>query len=93
LCPVCEQLRPLTLMRREPGVGHAEHRAANFHRRSGQKILKKSGGERSLGIPTIADRVAQQVVKVREPELDPKPPLMPDATPPRKQVPSELVPQ
>ena len=27
------------------------------------KIPKKSGGERSLGIPTVADRVAQQVVK------------------------------
>ena len=37
------------------------------------KIAKKSGGERSLGIPTVADRVAQQVVKARlEPELDPK---------------------
>ena len=37
------------------------------------KIPKKSGGERSLGIPTVADRVAQQVVKARlEPELDPK---------------------
>lgn len=37
------------------------------------KIPKKSGGERSLGIPTVADRVAQQVVKARlEPELDSK---------------------
>jgi RNA-directed DNA polymerase len=37
------------------------------------KIPKKSGGERSLGIPTVADRVAQQMVKARlEPELDPK---------------------
>jgi len=29
------------------------------------KIPKKSGGERSLGIPTVADRIAQQVVKAR----------------------------
>jgi RNA-directed DNA polymerase len=36
------------------------------------KIPKKSGGERSLGIPTVADRIAQQVVKARlEPEMDP----------------------
>lgn len=36
------------------------------------KIPKKSGGERSLGIPTVADRIAQQVVKARlEPEVDP----------------------
>ena len=35
------------------------------------KIPKKSGGERSLGIPTVADRIAQQVVKARlEPEVD-----------------------
>lgn len=27
------------------------------------KIPKKSGGQRSLGIPTVADRIAQQVVK------------------------------
>jgi len=36
------------------------------------KIPKKSGGERSLGIPTVADRIAQQVVKARpEREVDP----------------------
>jgi hypothetical protein len=36
------------------------------------KTPKKSGGERSLGIPTVADRIAQQVVKARlEPEVDP----------------------
>ena len=35
-------------------------------------IPKKSGGERILGIPTVADRVAQMVVKlVLEPELEP----------------------
>src|SRR5215467_6025786 len=35
-------------------------------------IPKKSGGERSLGVPTVADRVAQMVVKqVIEPTLDP----------------------
>ena len=35
------------------------------------KIPKKSGGERSLGIPTLADRIAQQVVKAKlEPEVD-----------------------
>jgi RNA-directed DNA polymerase len=35
------------------------------------KIPKKSGGERSLGIPTVADRIAQQVAKARlEPEVD-----------------------
>jgi len=35
-------------------------------------IPKKSGGERPLGIPTVADRVAQTVVKlVLEPELEP----------------------
>ena len=35
------------------------------------KIPKKSGGERSLGIPTVADRIAQQVVKARlELEVD-----------------------
>lgn len=27
------------------------------------KIPKKSGGQRSLGIPTVADRIAQQVIK------------------------------
>jgi group II intron reverse transcriptase/maturase len=37
------------------------------------KIPKKSGGERSLGIPTVADRIAQQVVKARlEPGVDPR---------------------
>lgn len=35
------------------------------------KIPKDNGGERKLGIPTVADRIAQQVVKARlEPELD-----------------------
>jgi RNA-directed DNA polymerase len=35
-------------------------------------IPKKSGGERILGVPTVADRVAQMVVKqVMEPTLDP----------------------
>jgi group II intron reverse transcriptase/maturase len=35
-------------------------------------IPKKSGGERTLGVPTVADRVAQTVVKqVIEPILDP----------------------
>ncbi|HTX77989.1 MAG TPA: group II intron reverse transcriptase/maturase [Terracidiphilus sp.] len=35
-------------------------------------IPKKSGGERILGVPTVADRVAQMVVKqVMEPILDP----------------------
>jgi RNA-directed DNA polymerase len=35
-------------------------------------IPKKNGGERKLGIPTVADRIAQQVVKARlEPELEP----------------------
>jgi len=35
------------------------------------KIPKKSGGERSLGIPTVADRIAQQVVKAKlEAEVD-----------------------
>src|SRR5262249_54502508 len=35
-------------------------------------ILKKSGGQRILGVPTVADRVAQMVVKdVIEPDLDP----------------------
>ena len=36
------------------------------------EIPKKSGGTRKLGIPTVADRVAQTVVKlVVEPRLDP----------------------
>jgi len=36
------------------------------------KIPKKNGGERKLGIPSVADRIAQQVVKARlEPVLDP----------------------
>jgi RNA-directed DNA polymerase len=36
------------------------------------KIPKKNGGERKLGIPTVADRIAQQVVKARlEPKLEP----------------------
>jgi RNA-directed DNA polymerase len=35
-------------------------------------IPKKSGGERILGVPTVADRVAQMVVKQKiEPTLDP----------------------
>jgi group II intron reverse transcriptase/maturase len=35
-------------------------------------IPKKSGGQRILGVPTVADRVAQMVVKqVIEPNLDP----------------------
>jgi group II intron reverse transcriptase/maturase len=35
-------------------------------------IPKKTGGERILGVPTVADRVAQMVVKqVIEPKLDP----------------------
>ena len=35
-------------------------------------IPKKSGGERILGVPTVADRVAQMVVKmVLEPNLEP----------------------
>src|SRR6516162_2323156 len=36
------------------------------------KIPKANGGERKLGIPTVADRIAQQVVKSRlEPVVDP----------------------
>ena len=35
-------------------------------------IPKKSGGERTLGVPTVSDRIAQTVVKlVLEPQLDP----------------------
>jgi len=35
-------------------------------------IPKKSGGQRPLGIPTVADRIAQTVVKLKlEPELEP----------------------
>jgi group II intron reverse transcriptase/maturase len=34
-------------------------------------IPKKSGGERTLGIPTVTDRIAQMVVKLKlEPEVD-----------------------
>jgi len=36
------------------------------------KIPKAGGGERKLGIPTVSDRIAQMVVKLRlEPEIDP----------------------
>src|ERR1700683_5288419 len=36
------------------------------------EIPKAKGGERQLGIPTVADRIAQMVVKSRlEPEIDP----------------------
>ncbi|OGO18189.1 MAG: group II intron reverse transcriptase/maturase, partial [Chloroflexi bacterium RBG_16_48_8] len=36
------------------------------------EILKSSGGKRILGIPTVADRIAQTVVKMNlEPELEP----------------------
>ena len=35
-------------------------------------IPKKSGGERILGVPTVADRVAQMVVKLQiEPDIEP----------------------
>jgi RNA-directed DNA polymerase len=35
-------------------------------------IPKKSGGQRTLGVPTVADRIAQAVVKLRlEPMLEP----------------------
>src|SRR5258707_6102423 len=38
---------------------------------SAVSIPKKSGGQRILGVPTVADRVAQMVVKqVIEPDLD-----------------------
>ena len=38
----------------------------------GVEILKKSGGKRMLGIPTVADRVAQTVVSMTlEPQLEP----------------------
>jgi RNA-directed DNA polymerase len=37
------------------------------------EIPKSSGGTRTLGVPTVADRVAQMVVKMYlEPEVDPK---------------------
>lgn len=36
------------------------------------EIPKKNGGKRSLGIPTVADRIAQMVVKMTmEPQLEP----------------------
>ena len=48
-------------------------------------IPKKSGGERILGVPTVADRVAQMVVKlVIEPILDPI--FLPDSYQPVVQV-------
>src|SRR5208283_1838724 len=38
----------------------------------GVPIPKKSGGVRLLGVPTVSDRIAQQVAKmVLEPELEP----------------------
>lgn len=38
----------------------------------GVSIPKKSGGERLLGVPTVADRIAQMVVKLEiEPALEP----------------------
>lgn len=41
-------------------------------------IPKKSGGFRTLGIPTVADRIAQQVVKMMfEPEVEPH--FLPDS--------------
>ena len=41
-------------------------------------IPKKSGGERILGVPTVADRIAQAVVKrMLEPRLEPK--FLPDS--------------
>ena len=44
-------------------------------------IPKKTGGERILGVPTVADRVAQMVVKqVIEPNLDPDSCQIPMAT-------------
>ena len=37
-----------------------------------KEIAKKSGGTRKLGIPTVADRIARQVVKTYlEPTVDP----------------------
>jgi RNA-directed DNA polymerase len=36
------------------------------------EIPKKDGGKRTLGIPTVADRIAQMVVKMYfEPEVEP----------------------
>jgi RNA-directed DNA polymerase len=41
-------------------------------------IPKKSGGERLLGIPTVADRIAQMVVKLEfEPKVEPH--FLPDS--------------
>lgn len=41
-------------------------------------IPKKTGGERILGIPTVADRIAQMVVKLAfEPEVEPQ--FLPDS--------------
>jgi RNA-directed DNA polymerase len=37
-----------------------------------ESIPKSGGGERKLGIPTVADRVAQMVVKINlEPKIEP----------------------
>ena len=42
------------------------------------KIPKKTGGKRVLGIPTVADRVAQMVVKLAfEPQVEPH--FLPDS--------------
>ena len=44
----------------------------------GVVIPKKSGGERLLGIPTVADRVAQMVIRLKfEPQIEPH--FLPDS--------------